>query len=306
MDSKIGISNKDKYLGFNLTHSMRDPPKEEISSWPGGDFENPAYVSQTLVFVGSVFIVLSTVTVSLRIFVRTRMLCSAGIDDWLILATLFPAVTMTLCAVVGTHYGWGRHIWDIPVLWYSSSLKVSYVTQIVFILAATLIKLSICFSYRRISIDKRFHQILTCTTCTVLLYGVVFTAAFVLRCWPINAYWSTLSAVRSEQCFDENVVLLISSALNFIMDIWLVILPIPSLWRLQLPMKQRAILVILMGLGFFACLASIFRYYYLYYTLTQTYDVTWHGYCVWVWTTVEIDLFIITSSIPPLRPLVKR
>ncbi|KAI5798604.1 hypothetical protein FPQ18DRAFT_123911 [Pyronema domesticum] len=306
MDSKIGISNKDHHHSFNPTDTMRDPPKEEISRWPGGNFENPTYLGQTLVIVGSVFIVLSTVTVFLRLFVRTRMLCSAGIDDWLILAALFPAVAMTICAFIGTHYGWGRHIWDIPVRWYGPSLKVSYLTQIIFIIATTLIKLSICFSYRRISIDKSFHRILKYTTFTVLLYGVSFMVALVFRCWPINAYWSTLSAVRSGQCFNENAVLLLSSGINFVIDIWLVVLPVPSLWRLQLPMKQRTILVFLMSLGFVACVASIVRYYYLYYTLIQTYDVTWHGYCVWVWTTVEVDLFIISSSIPPLRPLVKR
>jgi hypothetical protein len=162
----------------------------------------------------------------------------------------FPAVAMTICAFIGTHYGWGRHIWDIPVRWYGPSLKVSYLTQIIFIIAATLIKLSICFSYRRISIDKSFHRILKYTTFTVLLYGVAFTVALVFRCWPINAYWSTLSAVRSGQCFNENVVLLLSSGINFVIDIWLVVLPVPSLWRLQLPMKQRTILVILMSLGF--------------------------------------------------------
>jgi len=55
-----------------------------------------------------------------------------------------------------------------------------------------------------------------------------------------------------------------------------------------------------------ACVASIVRFYYLYKTLVTTYDVTWEGYNIWLWTAVEVDLFIITSSVPPLRPLVRR
>ena len=36
------------------------------------------------------------------------------------------------------------------------------------------------------------------------------------------------------------------------------------------------------------------------------YDMTWNGFYVWLWLTVEINLAIMCISIPPLRPLVRR
>ena len=37
-----------------------------------------------------------------------------------------------------------------------------------------------------------------------------------------------------------------------------------------------------------------------------TYDISWHGYSVWIWTCIECDLAIICASVPCLRPLSKK
>jgi len=54
-----------------------------------------------------------------------------------------------------------------------------------------------------------------------------------------------------------------------------------------------------------ASVASIIRTVVMEPALT-TYDVTWDGYSVWIWTCVECDLAIICTSVPCLRPLSKK
>jgi hypothetical protein len=48
---------------------------------------------------------------------------------------------------------------------------------------------------------------------------------------------------------NETVLLLFSSLANLITDVWLVVIPIPTLYNLKLPFKQRFVLIILMSLG---------------------------------------------------------
>ncbi|EEQ27909.1 conserved hypothetical protein [Microsporum canis CBS 113480] len=55
-----------------------------------------------------------------------------------------------------------------------------------------------------------------------------------------------------------------------------------------------------------ACVAGCVKSYYMYQTLVGTYDVTWEGYKVWVWTDIEVNLAVICASIPVLRPFAQK
>lgn len=51
--------------------------------------------------------------------------------------------------------------------------------------------------------------------------------------------------------------------------------------------------------------AASMRAYWSYYVTEKTYDVTWMGFHLWIWTAVEANLGVICGSIPALRPLFK-
>lgn len=80
-------------------------------------------------------------------------------------------------------------------------------------------------------------------------------------------------------------------------------LPIPTLFKLSLPINQRIGLMILFGFGGVIVVASSFRAYWIHYTLFETYDVTWEGFQIWLWTAVETNVGVICGCIPALKPL---
>lgn len=80
-------------------------------------------------------------------------------------------------------------------------------------------------------------------------------------------------------------------------------LPIPTLFSLSLPWSQRVGLVVLFSIGGVIVVASSFRAYWIHYTLYETYDATWEGYQIWVWTAVETNVGVICGCIPALKPL---
>lgn len=80
-------------------------------------------------------------------------------------------------------------------------------------------------------------------------------------------------------------------------------LPIHTLFCLSLPWNQRIGLVVLFSVGGVIVVAGSFRAYWVHYTLYKTYDATWHGYQIWVWTAVETNVGVICGCIPALKPL---
>jgi hypothetical protein len=84
------------------------------------------------------------------------------------------------------------------------------------------------------------------------------------------------------------------------------VLPMPTLIRLKLPTAQRIGLMILFGVGGIIVVAGSFRAYWVHEVLYETYDVTWEGFNLWVWTAVETNVGVICGCIPALKPLLFR
>jgi hypothetical protein len=54
------------------------------------------------------------------------------------------------------------------------------------------------------------------------------------------------------------------------------------------------------------CIAGIIRTVYIWRTTNETYDETWVGYTLWLWTAVESDLAIICACTPALNPFFRK
>jgi hypothetical protein len=78
----------------------------------------------------------------------------------------------------------------------------------------------------------------------------------------------------------------------------------PTLWQLRLPKPQRVGLMALFGVGSVIVVAGSFRAYWVHHVLFETYDATWEGFELWVWTAVETNLGVICGCVPTLKPLI--
>lgn len=64
--------------------------------------------------------------------------------------------------------------------------------------------------------------------------------------------------------------------------------------------------MLLFGVGGVIVVAGSFRAYWVHYVVYNTYDVTWEGFQLWVWTAVETNVGVICGCIPALKPLIFR
>ncbi|KAK2800356.1 hypothetical protein FQN50_008172 [Emmonsiellopsis sp. PD_5] len=238
---------------------MQVPPVNVIASWPRPNFEDPEYQGPQLAIVGIVFTTISIFVVILRIWVRMVMKRNAGWDDWLIvLATVAWALQLLLAIVM------------------------------------MLVKLSILISYTRFA-TSTFRYAVWVTMAIVLAWGIAFIIVLLLACRPLQAYWNwTLAGT----CSDEPKRTLAFTTTNIITDGMVLLLPIPTFWKLRLPLRERIVLIILMSLGLIACAASIVRTYYAKLVFEISYDSTWDGYNIWLWVLVELNLAALSGPSP--------
>jgi hypothetical protein len=199
---------------------------------------------------------------------------------------------------------WEKGVHDLSTLTDGSTdqIQASMAGQSLFVLASSFVKMSILVSYFRIAPGKSlFRKLVWVTFGLVFAAFVTFLVALWLQCMPISSYWTLLADHRD--CIPEGPPLVVQTVVNVLTDFMIYALPIPTLFRLSLPVSQRIGLIFLFGFGGVIVVAGSFRAYWVHYVLFETYDVTWEGFQLWVWTAVETNVGVICGCIPALKPL---
>lgn len=196
---------------------------------------------------------------------------------------------------------WGHMIIIIPILYLAAVVPP---------------KLVLLHLYLSIFVQKSFRL------CCYGVAGVVLTnwfantiAAFV-SCQPLSFYWT-----QEGHCFDINQFFRWGSIANIVTDLVMLILPMPSILRLQVSLRLRLGILVTFILGslyvtvespiyilflttYSGLITSIVRFYEFYATNAEV-DGTWSGATLDIWSAVEPGIYLITACIPSYRPLIR-
>jgi hypothetical protein len=82
------------------------------------------------------------------------------------------------------------------------------------------------------------------------------------------------------------------------------ILPIKTIWSLQIPKRQKVALVCILTIGWFVCVVSILRLNALVVLSKHPDDRTFYSAATAYWSAIEINLGVLCASLPALKPLV--
>lgn len=184
-------------------------------------------------------------------------------------------------------------------------VQISIAAQTLFLFASGTAKMSILLTYLRFAPDNSLFRRLVCVS-LVLVTALIFIFLIVLwtQCLPASDYWDLLAPQRT--CAQEGPPLLSQSIISTVLDGFLYFLPMPTLFSIKLPLKQRIGLMALFGLGSLVVVAGVVRTYYIHVVVYETYDVTWDGVYIWIWTAIEVNLGVICGCAPSLKPLMFR
>ncbi|KAI1505436.1 hypothetical protein F5X99DRAFT_367970 [Biscogniauxia marginata] len=281
------------------------PPVAVIAKWPKPNYLDPETRGPAGKIIGLMLIIIVTAVLAVRLYARKWLTRGFGLDDTLISLAYAPTLAFTITGLVAEEkFQWNRHIWDVDPELFSIGLRLGLITLILFDLSTSLIKLSMLamvFRLAAASNDKRTNLFIILLSAVISANSFIFVMVIIFQCRPVSDSW-TLS-LKSQNCIDEKAHLAAANIINTVTDFIVVLLPIKIAVGLELPVKQRTIVIGLFGTGLLASAAGVARTYFSWVLSTAAdRDITWNAWAVWLSSIIELNLGIICASIPGTKP----
>ncbi|KAJ5619103.1 hypothetical protein N7510_003087 [Penicillium lagena] len=224
----------------------------------------------------------------------------AGWDDYTIAAAVALTVPPTVFSVYLGENGLGKDIWTLPLWKIENVLFYYYLGELFYVTAQAMIKLSLLFFLLRVFPDSKFR-----IACWVIIgltaaYGFTFFMVTLLQCYPIPYTWLQLDETQNGKCNNENIQGWLSAIINIILDLIILVLPLKRLYLLNMGLKKKILTMCMFGLGVFDTIVSIVRLHSL-ITFANSENITWAYLDAAYWSTIELDIGIITACLPAVR-----
>lgn len=251
--------------------------------------------------ISSAFTALAFVVVALRLYARLHLVRCAGLEDYGIVLAMICSIGLTIAIGYQAKWGMGQHLKDIPPETVQMSLQAFWASLIVYYLSLGLTKTSILLQYLRVFTTKKFQ--ITCWGMmgVVVVYTIWTVFSSIFACVPVRAFWTREQAA----CINQFAMWFTNAGINIVTDFALIVLPIPVIRSLNLGRRQKIALISIFAVGGFVCIVSILRLQSL-VAISNSIDPTYDNPPAATWSSVEINVGIICSCLPLLRPLLTR
>jgi len=124
-------------------------------------------------------------------------------------------------------------------------LKITFIFTLFYLWSLICLKLSqLWFYYRIFALHLKLWIYIAGVIITI--WGIVFTFLFTFLCDPVKQQWTL---VRIGQCMDQILVLKANILSNVLTDIILVVLPIWTVWGLQMRRTEKFAVVGCFAIG---------------------------------------------------------
>jgi hypothetical protein len=94
-------------------------------------------------------------------------------------------------------------------------------------------------------------------------------------------------------CINGGQVVVGASIINVFTDFMTTVVPMPLIWKLNLPRRQRLAVIGIFGIGIVVTIASSVRTYYAWLDAFGSYDGSWWGWAAGLSASIEINLGLV-------------
>ncbi|KAI7552652.1 hypothetical protein KC331_g1743 [Hortaea werneckii] len=163
-------------------------------------------------------------------------------------------------------------------------------TNSLWALTVSVTKASILMQYLRIFSAPRVR--IACYILLVSLLPAVCWAVLggTLLCRPVRKLWDP--QVQGGACMSAEKYWVSVAGLDIALDGLVLVLPLPGIWGLRLPRRQKGGLVMVFLLGFFVCAVSVVRLLTV-FLVARTGDLVQSGVWNIIWSAVEANVGIV-------------
>lgn len=143
---------------------------------------------------------------------------------------------------------------------------MNYIHGFIFAAAVTLTKISVLLLYARIFglSHGNFRTNLWATGAVTIAYPLTVMVGLLVACQPISHYWTRLAGESEGRCIVNTDLFFVALAIaNLVINVWILVIPIPQILKLQMSVRNKAAVCGLMLLGgLYGCPYCLFTLIY--------------------------------------------
>jgi hypothetical protein len=227
-----------------------------------------------------------------------------GYDDAFIVAAWIAGVPVTIFDGFYYEYGIGQDIWMVPFDHITLLLKYFWAGEISYLAATVLVKISLLLFFLRIFPNYHFKILCKVMIGVVTAFGIAFFFALTFQCSPVKYAWLRWDDPqgRNGSCVDVYIGGYMHAALNMGLDIIILIMPMPLLYKLQFgySTRQKSHAFIMFSFGLIATVVSILRLQSL-LQFGKSDNPTWDYWAAAIWSPAEMNASIICACLPAAK-----
>lgn len=269
------------------------------------NFVNPESIAYRVVIASVLGPTIAIPICAVRLYTRRYILQSVGYDDYAIVLATILALAFSILTCYQINNGLGRHIWDVTAAQFYQLMKIGDIGGPIFYNISTLfIKVSLCLFYLRLKPFPAFQ--VACYTVMVIsiIYSLLAAFGFAWVCQPIEKYWDF--SILTGKCINLTAYFLATACINAGTDLALLILPIWIMKDLNLPLRRKIGVALLLMTGSLVCVVSIIRMKIVIDGMyTTALDGTWGMVANFIWILIEMWLGIICACLPSVHSFVR-
>ncbi|KAL1794852.1 hypothetical protein ACET3X_006668 [Alternaria dauci] len=149
--------------------------------------------------------------------------------------------------------------------------KLVLVVEQMQLITIWLVKACLLIMYNRMTLVLPQHKIVVATSIYVAIAFVVMEVLYLgVWCRPFNQYWAV--PPNSKQCSAATNHLITNAVFNISSDLIILSIPMPLLFKVRLPKKNKTILFVIFCIGAFTIVAAVLNKYY---SFTNPFGTEW-------------------------------
>jgi hypothetical protein len=201
--------------------------------------------------------------------------------------------------------GLGRDIWTLKAEQITNVLFYYYLGEVFYVVALGISKISILFLYLRVFPAKSFRILTYSVMGLSVAYTIAFFFATTFQCTPMSLAWTQWDKQHPGTCADIHLQGWIAAAINILLDIIVMALPMKHLAALNMSLKKKLMVMSMFSVGIFVVFVSVIRLYSLIH-FANTENITWNYVDAGMWSLIEIDVSIVCGCMPAFRMLIAK
>ncbi|KAI0403713.1 hypothetical protein F4802DRAFT_616357 [Xylaria palmicola] len=255
-----------------------------------------------------------------RFYTRLSTTARLGIDDWLAIPAVVLCVALAIVQLIAaTAGGLGGHqqMDENGLPGHTAQLyvyeKTRYAFQVIGAAGLCIIKLSVLFFFRRIFRVPVFIFINNIVIGLTAAWGIAYIFALAFQCVPPSTLWDKLESEYGDRCVMVLPFYLSFAFTDLILDVIIFVLPVPHLYQLNMPVRQKLGVALIFFLGSLVVAIGITRT--IIYTWVVDFashrpllwfgDLTWYSSGVLFWHLAENAVGVLCACMPSFAPLFK-